>query len=246
MDCTNSLSPHVCPACTCTCRLFPVRKNGSRSRPRQILAAILSAKYRIIERAVIAGKISRCWVKSTPDTWISLFLTRSARYTAQDEIMSPKYHWDSLWIDMILEELINTCVEARVEKPALRFLRNVVREVDKIHVFRGKMEQNIQFLVPGSAKYRRFRSNIIAAKCRGERIRSRICLGLSRRSFLASQVETVLQKTISLVCHVLCPNTMEVMTTVDAVSVSLSPVPKKHTNIAVNTSHTHSPIIMIQ
>ena len=43
-----------------------------------------------------------------PDTWISLFLTRSAGYTAQDEIMplSPKYHWDSLWIEMILEELV--------------------------------------------------------------------------------------------------------------------------------------------
>ena len=36
--------------------------------------------------------------------------------------MSPKYHRDSLWIDMILEELRDTCVETRVEKPTLRFL----------------------------------------------------------------------------------------------------------------------------
>ena len=57
-----------------------------------------------------------------PDTWISLFLICSAGYTAEDEIMSPKYHWDSLWIDMILEELRDTCVETRVEKPTLRFL----------------------------------------------------------------------------------------------------------------------------
>ena len=57
-----------------------------------------------------------------PDTWISLFLTRSAGYTAQDEIMSLKYLWDSLWINLILEELRDTCVETRVEKPTLRFL----------------------------------------------------------------------------------------------------------------------------
>ena len=37
-------------------------------------------------------------------------------------------------------------------------LYGIVREVDKIQVFR---EQNIEFLVPGSAKYRSFRSNIL-------------------------------------------------------------------------------------
>ena len=61
-----------------------------------------------------------------PDTvqcnWISLVFTRSAGYIGEDEIMSPKYHWDSPWIDMILEELRDTCVETPVEKPALRFL----------------------------------------------------------------------------------------------------------------------------
>ena len=33
--------------------------------------------------------------------------------------------------------------------------------VKKQNFFRSKMEQNIEFLVPGSAKYRRFRSNIL-------------------------------------------------------------------------------------
>ena len=116
-----------------------------------------------------------------PDTWISLFFTRSAGHTAQDEIMSPKYNWDSLWIDMILEELRDTCVETGVEKadPAVFMKRctGLYGKWIKYTFFRSKMEQNIEFLVPGwLGKISKISQQHFAAKYRGER--SRICLGL--------------------------------------------------------------------
>ena len=62
---------------------------------------------------------------------------------------------------MILEELRDTCVEIRVEKLTLRFYETLYGNWIKYTFFRSKMEQNIEILVPGSAKYRRFHSNIL-------------------------------------------------------------------------------------
>ena len=66
---------------------------------------------------------------------------------------------------MILEELWDTRVETRVEKLTLRFFMKrctgLYGKWIKCTFFRSRMEQNIEFLVPGSAKYRISRSNIL-------------------------------------------------------------------------------------
>ena len=113
--CTGNFPFHIWALSACS--LGPDR--SCRQFFRQNIVELKERKYR-------GSKISRCWVKSMPDTWISLFLTRSAGHTAQDKIRSPKYHWDSLSIDMILEELRDTCLETRVEKPTLPILMNVL------------------------------------------------------------------------------------------------------------------------
>ena len=89
------------------------------------------------------SKISRCWVKSMPDTWISLFLTHSAGYTAQDEIHVTEISLGFTVDRHDLEEHRDTCVETRVEKPTLRrfMKRTGLYENWKIHVFRSKISR---------------------------------------------------------------------------------------------------------
>ena len=154
------------------------------ARPRQILPAILSAKYRRIERAEIAGKIgakyrdvgsNRCLILGFP--WFSRIHCPGRDHVTE---ISLGFTVDSHNFGRTQD----TCVEIRVKKLTLRFyetLYGIVRELDKIHVFPEQNGAKYRDSCARLGKISKISQQHFAAKYRGER--SRICLGLGTPLF---------------------------------------------------------------